>query len=583
MASLQMINRNAMRYSLETIDHAHNLVTYAMENGPADADLRRRVDDDLDSLKRTIADFCHRRDALLPIARIPDETMFLIFKLCVESDVAPDSGNPFQFLYHGTPQSWVTPSSPNKPRSLPVIFIISQVCRSWRVLASTHHGLWCKIPTHHPECMSTMLRKSLHTRLSLDLRFGAGEEDPVFTFYKQAIRENNIGRVGKLTLSIPTSAVAQGALNLLGINKPSMLETLEINVAWPPAPILTTIMTRTIIPNPLLSHLAQRLHHLSLFNCMIGSPSFPQFTSLRTLRLGSDSCHWRQTVVELLSALQQMLQLESLLLKNATQDTSIVQAHPLILPHLSSLAWHHSIGPSQAFLTNILLRYMSTIVLSIEIVSESNPILTSLLSFLLNSGTGPRIEPFQALELCYHPYTPRSQRLTVKAWQDSDTDRDPEILLRLSWDHRRFSSSVLLRTLCHDLKLNNLRILILSDGKFLRLTDAEHRHAFGEMSSVTDIRIIGGHSMIFLCAIATPASAEYTFPFLFPALARLEIHQVSLNGRASFIQTRLSKILERFLRSRTIDSLSLIGCSSVDETLVGTYRNLVNSDVYVSP
>ncbi|KAA1470855.1 hypothetical protein DENSPDRAFT_836757 [Dentipellis sp. KUC8613] len=485
--------------------------------------------------------------------------MSLIFMLCLESDLALDSGDTFQFSYPRLNSNGSTPqaSIPKKSAKLPFIFTISHVCRRWREIVFQDPILWCRIRTYRPECMFAMLERSKQAPLSLDLRFEVNEADPGFLFYKQVALDINTARLKKLSLTMSkVPHMAQGTLDLLASPAP-FLETLEIRID----PIWSvSVDPAALVTDSLFAGMAQRLRSLTLVNCFF-SGGFPLLHALKTLKLGNSVSFNRPGADVLLSYLRRMPLLETLILDDVILSETPTRPNdfvPVALPHLSSLSWYSRDLAFLPFWTGISLHHVPTIDLSITLDPSSAwsamPALRSL-----STGSGPHGQPFRALELgCYPLGSNRRsihQRIQLKAWRTSDTNREPDFSLCSNYYMSRVPLERLLQEMCANVYSKNLLVLILSGNRAPKHTHAQNRDIFGPLSSITDLRIVGEHTGKFLTTITTPASTDSKLVFLFPTLSRLEIHKAPLNV------AKTKKSLQTRSKFRAVDTLHLVDCS----------------------
>jgi F-box-like len=254
-----------------------------MDTGSAESRdrLRQTIDDEINSLVESTRALRFRRNTLIPISRLPPETLTAIF-------------------------SFLSPSSWNKEAGQ---ISVAQVCRRWRETALNYSRLWSQInfakltTTGAAEMLARARMAPLHLKaVSMNM-----SETKLVAF------EECLGAHISHTCHLSIS----GRLR-------TMLKRVES-----PAPILeflslshTSRQTKSVlivIPFSLFNGSAPRLTNLELENCGISWNS-PLLRGLRTLKIYKPYAdpELRPYLEDWLDALNEMSQLETLILQYAT-------------------------------------------------------------------------------------------------------------------------------------------------------------------------------------------------------------------------------------------------------------------------
>ncbi|TFK69592.1 hypothetical protein BDN72DRAFT_608394 [Pluteus cervinus] len=103
------------------------------------------VDAEIAQLRLRLSALCSKRNALMPVARLPPELMSIIFLYARDSRA---------------------PNSRSK-----MVLIISWICRTWRRNSLNFSQLWSEIDFHHHMGIKKFLTRSRQSPLSIKLNY----------------------------------------------------------------------------------------------------------------------------------------------------------------------------------------------------------------------------------------------------------------------------------------------------------------------------------------------------------------------------------------------------------------------------
>ncbi|KAF8481691.1 hypothetical protein DFH94DRAFT_825642 [Russula ochroleuca] len=246
--------------------------------------LLQALDDEIISLEESTRALRSRRNALAPISRLPPETLAAIFSLLPPPAL-------FTFLCKGH-LAWIC---------------VTHVCRKWRETALNHPYLWSHINFTRltPVAMAEILARTKMEPLYLGAAYFNLSAAQLDTFEKQL--EVHISHTRHLNIS----AHLQSTLDRL-VSPAPILEFLSLSHASHQYKL-----PQVVIPINLFNGTVPSLTSLELENCNISWKS-PLLKGLRTLKIFSPSTEARPKVEDWLGALNEMPQLETLILENAT-------------------------------------------------------------------------------------------------------------------------------------------------------------------------------------------------------------------------------------------------------------------------
>ncbi|KAF8481686.1 hypothetical protein DFH94DRAFT_404420 [Russula ochroleuca] len=244
--------------------------------------LRKAIDDELNSSEEFTRALKSRRNALAPISRLPPEILATIFSLLPPSTWNKEAGH----------LEWIR---------------VGHVCRLWRETALNHPRLWSYInftkltPAAAVEILARAKMAPLHVAADFT-RWSVAH--PLFL---ESQLEAHISH----TCHLRISGHLQAAIERLVSSAP----TLEFLSLLHKSFIFSS--SHVVIPVNLFNGTIPRLTSLELENCDISWKSL-LLKGLQTLKILSPSTEARPKVEDWLGALNEMPQLETLILENAT-------------------------------------------------------------------------------------------------------------------------------------------------------------------------------------------------------------------------------------------------------------------------
>ncbi len=270
--------------------------------------LLQKIDDETNSLQESLRALRHRRNAIIPISRLPLETLAAIFSILSAS--AWNTGD--------DKLSWIR---------------VAHVCHRWREAALNHPRIWSYINFDKLTSagVAGMLSRAKMAPLYL-------EADVIFGVASSSALVEQIEAHISHTCHLRVRGYLPDVLHRLVSSAP-ILEFLSLSHKSP-----GFALPCSDIPDNLLNCTTPSLTILKLENCNISWKS-PLLKRLRTLEIIEPSTEARPKLEDWLDALDEMPQLQKLVLESATPHTPIV-AGPLKLEPsravtLSSLTQFH--------------------------------------------------------------------------------------------------------------------------------------------------------------------------------------------------------------------------------------------------
>lgn len=256
--------------------------------------LRQVIDNQIKALEDSIRDSKHHRNALAPISRLPPEILAVIFLFLSSS--AFDEG--FGYL------KWLR---------------VTHVCCHWRETALNFPHLWSRInfTLLTRAGIAEIPARAKMAPLHLEAIITAWSREHLDTFEQQL--EAHISHTRHLSLS----GECQTVLERLVSPAPA-LEYLALANSYDPFDWPFQI----VVHDTLFNRTAPKLTSLRLFGCDISWKS-RLFKTLQTLEIRSPSEETRPTLEDWLDALNEMIQLETLILDSA------IPISPLSDPRIS--------------------------------------------------------------------------------------------------------------------------------------------------------------------------------------------------------------------------------------------------------
>ncbi|KAF9238628.1 hypothetical protein BU15DRAFT_75079 [Melanogaster broomeanus] len=294
------------------------------------AEAHARIDDEIALLKLPICALLTRKNALLPVSRLPCEILATIFLYQAYSfyEDARYSG------MWGSAPPWVN---------------VSYVCLHWRNVALSCPSLWSFLLVSSLRWTEELLSRSktvpLRIRIDVEFRY----QKAMILFEKAT---TDVTRIQDLSLKLPTLPynLVEGVLSKLSTPAP-LLHTLRLR--------MPSLGEDGVYPDTLFNRETPALRTLELYHCHMPWSS-PVFTTLSTLALRDIDWSSQPTMTELLTMLRRMPGLVHLYLEHAlhSAEDALTSQHTLLsesldLPHLSRLALIAPFSAVVVFLSNV--------------------------------------------------------------------------------------------------------------------------------------------------------------------------------------------------------------------------------------
>ncbi|KAF9241054.1 hypothetical protein BU15DRAFT_73539 [Melanogaster broomeanus] len=281
------------------------------------AEAQARTDNEIALLKLSICALLTRRNALLPVSRLPYEILATIFL--------------YQAYYF-----YEDPRYSGMWGSAPPWANVSYVCRHWRSVALSCPSLWSFLFVSSPRGTEELLSRSKTVPLRIRIDGVFSDQEAMILFEKYA----------------PLQPSRRGILSKLSTPAP-LLHKLRL--------CMPVLLGDGVYPDTLFNRETPALRTLELYHCHIPWSS-PIFTALSTLRLRNIASSSQPTMTELLAMLRHMPGLAHLYLENALRSAkdALTSQHTLLseyldLPHLSRLALVAPFSAVAVFLSNVTI------------------------------------------------------------------------------------------------------------------------------------------------------------------------------------------------------------------------------------
>jgi len=269
-------------------------------------DLLQAVNREIQGLEDSIRESKYRRNALVPISRLPPEILSLIFSLLSFSAAHNKSD-----------------------RHVSSLLRLTHVCRLWRDTALNRPHLWSHINFTKLTRVgiTEMLARAKMAPLHLEARIDYKNKTQL-DFFEQQL-EAHISHTRQLSLSEQFQTVLERFIS----SAPAMefLSLADLYSSHSHRPI-------HVIPATFLNNTASKLAGLELCRCNISWKS-PLLKGLRSLEIWDPSKKARPPLEDWLDALDEMPQLEALILHNASPicSTAIISEpqRTITLPSLT--------------------------------------------------------------------------------------------------------------------------------------------------------------------------------------------------------------------------------------------------------
>ncbi|KAF8492733.1 hypothetical protein F5888DRAFT_1726917 [Russula emetica] len=357
--------------------------------GDSPEHLRQAIDDELESLEKTTRTLKLRRNALAPISRLPPETIAIIFS----------------FL--SLPREYVRLLTGDKQNILAWLRV-SHVCHRWREIALNQPRFWSHIDftTLTSAGATEVLSRSKMAPLELEanLSYVHWGGDRVDAFGKQL--SSHVSHISRLNVTADFADL-QTIIEQLASPAPT-LEWLSL-IVDDEGHLRMGIPSNAIIPHSLFDGTAPRLSRLQLDHCDISWTS-PLFRSLRILEIQMLSQLARPSLEEWLDAMEQMLQLETLIVNHATPRAPTVSApfseptRIITHPSLTQLNLAASASDCTFALAHLILPALIRIRVDVTSELASADDVRTLIPYFSRNAHGPQdAEPLQSILISGEP------------------------------------------------------------------------------------------------------------------------------------------------------------------------------------
>ena len=362
--------------------------------------LRQALDVEINTWKESTRALRSRRNALAPISRLPPETLAVIF-------------------------SFLSPSAWDKEAGHFARMCVAHVCHRWRETALNHPRLWSHIDFTKltPAAMAKILARAKMMPLHLEadvIKLSVAQYE---AFGSQL--EEHISHTRYLSIS----GCLQTTLDRLVSSAPT-LEFLSLSHKS-----RKSAMPQVAITVNLFNCTAPRLTSLELENCGISWKS-PLLRGLRTLKIHNLSTASRPELEDLLDALNDMPQLETLILQSATPQAPqalklISPSRPATFPSLVRFHISASARDCALALAHLTLPALTWLHVDAESYDSEGGDAHFLIPYVAR-----KVHVLQDIKLLRSVLISGERtRVEVLAWSISDADfkdRDPNLLFRAS-------------------------------------------------------------------------------------------------------------------------------------------------------
>ena len=365
------------------------------------------IDDDLKALEESTRSLKRSRNALAPISRVSPEIRGIIFSFL-------PSPKEYEELHTGRRQddlAWL---------------YVSHVCHDWRRILLNQPRFWSRIDftTLTLAGATQVLSRSKVAPLELeanlsDVYWSRSRKD---AFGKQLVA--HISHTSRLSITA-NSTTLKMIFDKLVFPAP-VLESLSVIVENISSGVVRT-HAKTVLPTALFDGAAPRLSRLELHRCNISWTS-PLLKNLRILELRSLSGPARPSPEEWLNAMDQMLQLETLIAYSATpspRDTSVPES-TLVITHNSLTQLHLAATASDCTfaLAHLILPSLSKVRIDVTSESPKGDDVRALIPYFSRNAHGPQdAEPLQSILINGEPFLTE-----IVAWTVPDADAEVQDL-----------------------------------------------------------------------------------------------------------------------------------------------------------
>ena len=332
-----------------------------------------------------------RRNALVPISRLPPETLVKIFSLL--SFPADDS----EYL------EWIS---------------VTHVCRRWREVALYSPYLWNHINftkltlAGFTQILARAKMSPLHVEAKITPRRKAR-----FNSLKRQL-EAHMCHTRHLSISGEFQAVLEGLIS----PAPALV---SLSLTRPSRPHSSSQLECIIIPDSLFNGTAPKLTRLELLGCRIRWKS-PLLKGLQTLKIRKLSAQEMPTLEDWLDALNEMSQLKTLILDNATPTISVDNPHnsepqrTVTLHFLTHFTIAASVRDCALALAHLVLPALISLCVDTESQSRDGDDVRLIIPYIARNAHGPQdTAPLQTIL-----FSGGETFAEIVAWPAPDADVD---------------------------------------------------------------------------------------------------------------------------------------------------------------
>ena len=353
--------------------------------------LREVIHDKIKVVERASRELKYHHNALAPISRLPPETLAEIFSLLpfpsVDHDYVP-------YL------KWIR---------------VTHVCRRWREIALGSPYLWSHINFTRLTLVGfpEILARAKMSPLRFEAKITPRTKERYDAFGRQL--EAHISHTRHLTIS----GKFQGTLEQLASPAPALV-SLSLRNSHPPY-----TSPQYLIPDFLFNGTAPKLTRLELLHCSIGWQS-PLLKGLQTLKIRTPYAEEIPTLEDWLGGLNEMSQLKTLILDNATPAISVDNSRisePQRTANLPSLTHFDITAPARdcaLALAHLVLPALVSLRVASESQSWDGHDVGLLIPYVARNAHGPQdAAPLQTILL-----NGEYRRAEIVAWAVPDADLD---------------------------------------------------------------------------------------------------------------------------------------------------------------
>jgi hypothetical protein len=435
------------------------------------------VDKGIDGAMQFVRSLFTRRNALVPISRLPPEILARVFHLLVLEE-PPLSG--------GRSLGWIK---------------VTHVCRHWRQVALDDSSLWAQIwgiPTN-AKWISEMLTRAKNAPLDIEL-------DDLITSSEEALLmiPPHLSHTRQLRLHSLSGLSSDNVREIYSWDAPA-LEQFELTV-----PAYSPISFPDLGGNMLFKGHAPRLRTLSLSRVIIPWSFIPrgQLTQLEIVCLDEDGDS-PGDLNQLIDLLVNCPALEILALDSClpSQLTELPYGRTIHLPHLS----HLRLCGSTSRIINIMLKMLklpSSTTLHLQCTSKTIPIHTELEVLLLRIVSARLQSPapveFKSLTAAIRRHVSVSLDITASTFPqnfEGDIASNAELVLSFDTLSDRGRPADLLQQACKMLPISNLEFISMSANKDIDINWVE---LFSCCTNVIAMKVIGHGTSGLVRALTAP-------------------------------------------------------------------------------